>query len=252
MQFGLTPIGADGSFIAPSCPKGYFATRLPRSAGSFKIEYRCTPKPVRPVQPASAPPPPPITVSPRITVSPAMQQAFTPQFSPVLQQMQDSPYAGQAAQPTQTAAPAQTAETAPPPVTPSPPPTPTRTYEEGYAAALEREIERLRDIEASKSRTIEAEGGIDAPPPATLPLQPEMVRMLRETFMEPSPDVPAEAVSAPSAPAAPDLPLPYSPVPTQDRPGPIEPKKTNFLPLLLIGGAVLLFMNQPQQNKVSK
>lgn len=44
-----------------------------------------------------------------ITVSPAMQQAFTPQFSPVLQQTQDSPGAVQSAAPQQYASPGQTA-----------------------------------------------------------------------------------------------------------------------------------------------
>lgn len=43
------------------------------------------------------------TVSPPITVSPAQQQAFTPQVSPVFQQTQSSPGAVMTASPTQSA-----------------------------------------------------------------------------------------------------------------------------------------------------
>lgn len=48
---------------------------------------------------------------PGITVSPAFQQAFTPQFSPVMQQQQDSPGGTQAATPIQYATAGQTART---------------------------------------------------------------------------------------------------------------------------------------------
>ncbi len=51
----------------------------------------------------------PAAASGPVTVSPAMQQAFTPQFSPVMQMTQDSPGATQAASPTQMTAPMQAA-----------------------------------------------------------------------------------------------------------------------------------------------
>lgn len=46
-----------------------------------------------------------------VTVSPAMQQAFTPQFSPTMTMQQDSPGASVTAAPTQTASPTQAART---------------------------------------------------------------------------------------------------------------------------------------------
>jgi hypothetical protein len=46
-----------------------------------------------------------------VTVSPAFQQSFTPQFSPVMQMAQDSPGLTQSAAPTQYASPSMTART---------------------------------------------------------------------------------------------------------------------------------------------
>jgi hypothetical protein len=60
-----------------------------------------------------------------ITVSPVMQQSFTPQFSPVMQMAQDSPGMTQAAAPEQIASPEQVAETiAIPPTIPTAPSAP--------------------------------------------------------------------------------------------------------------------------------
>lgn len=53
----------------------------------------------------SAPPPgtPGVTGQSPTTINPAFQQSFTPQFSPAMQQQQDSPGASQSANPTQRA-----------------------------------------------------------------------------------------------------------------------------------------------------
>lgn len=56
----------------------------------------------------------PVTVSPPISVSPAMQQAFTPQFAPVMTMQQDSPGAQVTATPMQTAPGGQAARTGAP------------------------------------------------------------------------------------------------------------------------------------------
>lgn len=83
--------GPPGSFITrTSCPSGYNPVNLSRG------DIRCIPKPT----PVFRPPAP---VAPEITVSPVLQQQFTPQFSPTIQQQQDSPDAVQSSVPTQTA-----------------------------------------------------------------------------------------------------------------------------------------------------
>lgn len=90
--------GPPGSFITRSrCPDGYNAVPMTKSIGSgITTEKRCVPKPT----PVFRPPAP---VAPEITVSPVLQQQFTPQFSPTIQQQQDSPDAAQSSVPTQTA-----------------------------------------------------------------------------------------------------------------------------------------------------
>lgn len=81
--------GPPGSFITrSSCPPGYNPVALSRG------DIRCVPIPQAPAAPSMP--------MPDITVSPTFQQQFTPQFSPVLQQQQDSPGGAQAAQPSQT------------------------------------------------------------------------------------------------------------------------------------------------------
>ncbi|MES9855939.1 MAG: hypothetical protein ABW166_04955 [Sedimenticola sp.] len=81
--------GPPGSFITTShCPGGYNSVPLSRG------DIRCVPKP-QPVYRAPEPAPP------KITIAPVFQQEFTPQFSPVLQQQQDSPGAAQSATPRQ-------------------------------------------------------------------------------------------------------------------------------------------------------
>lgn len=83
--------GPPGSFITrTSCPSGYNPVNLSRG------DIRCVPKPT----PIFRSPEP---TAPEITVSPVLQQQFTPQFSPTIQQQQDSPDAVQASTPTQTA-----------------------------------------------------------------------------------------------------------------------------------------------------
>lgn len=81
-------------------------------------ETKCIPKPPKPApRPVyRPPPPPPPRPAPVITVSPVMQQTFTPQFSPTMQQQQDSPGAAQAATPVQVAEPKQKAVTEAPDV----------------------------------------------------------------------------------------------------------------------------------------
>ncbi len=81
--------GPPGSFITTSyCPDGYNSVPLSRG------DIRCVPKP-QPIYRTPAP------AAPQITVAPVLQQEFTPQFSPVLQQQQDSPGAAQSAAPRQ-------------------------------------------------------------------------------------------------------------------------------------------------------
>lgn len=124
--------GPPGSFItSQACPPGYSRIAMPRGPGQRR-EYRCVPRvaasvpaPSAPSQPVSAP-----VVSPTITVSPVMQQAFTPQFSPTLTMQQDSPGAAVTAAPIQAAAPEQAAMTpapvaVPPPTAPSVPEEPS-------------------------------------------------------------------------------------------------------------------------------
>ncbi|MES9901020.1 MAG: hypothetical protein ABW148_18640 [Sedimenticola sp.] len=65
-------------------------------------DIRCVPIP----RAITSPPPQPAA---NITVSPTFQQDFTPQFSPVIQQQQDSPGAAQSASPEQIATTSQTA-----------------------------------------------------------------------------------------------------------------------------------------------
>lgn len=115
--------GPAGSFITRgrTCPAGYSTVPLPR-VGNSPAEYRCVPKP-RPVQVPVSPsapssPLPPVTVSPPITVSPVMTQTFTPQISPVFQQVQDSPGASQSAAPVQDVDSTQKAVTSGPIVQP--------------------------------------------------------------------------------------------------------------------------------------
>ena len=80
--------GPPGSFITTStCPPGYNPVRLSRG------DTRCVPAP--------APVNVPVTVEPQITVSPTFTQESAPQFSPTVQQQQDSPDATQAASPQQ-------------------------------------------------------------------------------------------------------------------------------------------------------
>lgn len=95
-----TPVQSTGT---PRCPPGY--STIIRSQGADRYAI-CTPLPRK----VAAPPPPsqPI-IAPVITVSPAMQQAFTPQFAPTMQQQQDSPGAAQATTPTQVTTPTQRA-----------------------------------------------------------------------------------------------------------------------------------------------
>ena len=84
--------GPPGSFITTSrCPTGYNSVQLSRG------DIRCVPAP-RPV--ISQPP-----VQAPVTISPTFKQEFTPQFSPVVQQQQDSPGADQTASPTQAVVP---------------------------------------------------------------------------------------------------------------------------------------------------
>ncbi len=110
--------GPAGSFImspvrnrVASCPAGYQEVAMSRG------DKRCIPIPRRAPMPAA-----PAPIIPNITVSPNFQQSFTPQFSPTLQQQQDSPGASQAASPVQAAAPTQSAPT--PAATPAPAPAP--------------------------------------------------------------------------------------------------------------------------------
>lgn len=63
------------------------------------------------LKPSSGKGPVPVPGGGDITVSPSFQQAFTPQFSPVMQQQQDAPGATQTAAPTQYATGGQTAVT---------------------------------------------------------------------------------------------------------------------------------------------
>jgi len=112
--------GPPGSFITTSsCPAGYNTVPM-SNIGLSRGEKRCVPKPYVPPAPIIAPPPP----APVITVSPVMQQQFTPQFSPTMQQQQDSPGAAQSAAPVQVAETAQVARPAPPQVIPALAPAP--------------------------------------------------------------------------------------------------------------------------------
>ena len=100
--------GPPGAFITrSSCPPGY--NPVPLSRG----DIRCVPVPRASVAPSMP--------MPDITVSPTFQQQFTPQFSPVLQQQQDSPGGAQAAQPDQVS----TAPQSTVPATSIPPQIPT-------------------------------------------------------------------------------------------------------------------------------
>lgn len=100
--------GPPGSFITrSSCPPGY--NPVPLSRG----DIRCVPVPQAPAAPSMP--------MPDITVSPSFQQQFTPQFSPVLQQQQDSPGGAQTAQPDQVS----TAPQSTVPATSVPPQIPT-------------------------------------------------------------------------------------------------------------------------------
>lgn len=87
--------GPPGSFITRSyCPPGYNPVPLTKTIGSgITTEKRCVPKPI----PIITVPPP----APQITVSPTFTQESAPQFSPTVQQQQDSPDATQAASPQQ-------------------------------------------------------------------------------------------------------------------------------------------------------
>lgn len=96
---------------SPTCPPGYSTIVKRGSGGNYAV---CTPLP-RKATPPPPPPGPPI-IAPVITVSPSMQQQFTPQFAPTMQQQQDSPGAAQATTPTQVASPAQRAVSKPPTV----------------------------------------------------------------------------------------------------------------------------------------
>lgn len=102
-------IGAERAGATPQCPPGYHTTVV-YSGG--KRSARCTPLPPAPATVTQAPAP---VIAPTITVKPSFQQAFTPQFSPVMQQQQDSPGATQAAEPVQVVEAPQTI-TAPSPV----------------------------------------------------------------------------------------------------------------------------------------
>lgn len=94
------PAGAKTFFVPATsqCPPGYSPTREGRGVSAV---IRCTPKPQRIYTPPPVAPPPAPVFKPTVTVAPTFQQAFTPQFSPTMQQQQDSPGAQQAAEPSQ-------------------------------------------------------------------------------------------------------------------------------------------------------
>jgi len=178
-----------------NCPPGHHQQHEGRGVMAVN---RCTPYPKAPPV-IYTPPPPAPTPPPVITVAPVMQQAFTPQFSPTMQQQQDSPGASQAASPEQrvfapqvaepqisipsyyiappTAAPPATppiiAPTAPPAPAPIPAPIPVTipvsTAPSGDSAetiALREELERLR-IENLIREMTPPEIGTDTLPPIT-------------------------------------------------------------------------------------
>lgn len=103
-----------GTFKGTSCPSGMVKIRgfrqmekPSRFSPEVWVNYvECGNAPAAP----AAPPPPPPTINTNVTVSPNLQQSFTPQFSPNLQQQQGSPGASQGAQTSQSAPGGQMAE----------------------------------------------------------------------------------------------------------------------------------------------
>lgn len=89
-----------------TCPPGEFVigTGIDRTVGPGKSNKMVACGMPPPLAPAPAPAPTAPPPGPVITVTPTFQQAFTPQVSPVFQQLQDSPYATLSAQPIQQAA----------------------------------------------------------------------------------------------------------------------------------------------------
>lgn len=194
-------IPAQAGVVNPRCPPGYHTSiRQPR--GTVYPYAVCTPLPQPIASGFKRPAPAPRPV--KVTVSPTFQQQFTPQFSPTLQQQQDSPGAVQTSVPVQTTTAPQTAstesreETPPPVIAPISEPTPRG----------ESEIDS--DILLKFMELFEREKGGDVIPPI---------------------------IDAPQTIPA------YQPVPTYDEiPEKVAEtqQKTNWLPIAAIGALLLL------------
>ena len=91
-----------------SCPPGYREVTRKRGIGG-KSNINCEKIPPPRVAPLPPPPPAPV-IKTRVNVAPVMQQAFTPQFAPTMQQMSDSAGAAQGSAPTQSTTAPQAAE----------------------------------------------------------------------------------------------------------------------------------------------
>jgi hypothetical protein len=132
------------------CPPGYYGNRV---TGRSTVCQRVA-APVTYAAPAPAPAPAPVMVSPTITVSPTMQQQFSPQFSPVMQQSSGS--GSQSASPEQTTSGGQTGTTAPSGIS-------------EREAALREQIAYMNAMEAARGIQPPISVATPAPAPVVVP-----------------------------------------------------------------------------------
>lgn len=219
-----------GARAPRKCPSGYSSSSA--GVGQNKSWY-CVRTSGGGGRTVPAPAAPTITVSPTTQITPTFQQSFTPQFAPVLQQMQDSPGAAQAGAPQMTAPSPQTAA-------------PTAT-----TGPSQEEI-RLREELARMKALQEARAEYERKLAEQVEREPETVTLPQPV---PQPQTMPAYTPPPSSPAiAPTfVPPEYEPVPTYDTiPGATPPPESegfNYMWLLagaaVIGGAILL--NKPKR-----
>jgi hypothetical protein len=199
--------------VAPKCPAGYTLSKTGNLRPSWYCNRTSSPLSYAPA-PAPAPQAAPITVSPVITVSPNMQQSFSPQFSPVMQQSSGS--GSQSASPEQSTSGGQTGTTAPSGIS-------------EREAALREQIAYMNAMEAARGNQPPIPVATPAPAPVVVP----------------QPRDGAQGGGGPIYMPPPDEPVQAAPVPQM---APQESPLQNLTPYAIIGilavGGILLMSNR--------